>query len=297
MEELVATDDGGTRGSLGDGRTHGSRGDGGAVVAEVMEELVVAEVMEELVAAEVMEELVVAAVMEELVVAEAMEELMVAEMMEELMVAEVMEELRADLQIMGLTHILLLVEVFSFLEANEIPNQRCVLNILSILPYPSTISTVVESDGPDMIPAGYLALEIINNRSDILEDYHLELIDGQAGCGAAVLELSERVLVKEVFYSEKNIVGLVGPRCYDSAERVGLVTAKDGIALVNIHTSSASILGNATLYPYSLGTSPSILRLQAKDIEPPLYAGNVPIASATSSRHRGVGNLHFLRPL
>ena len=75
----------------------------------------------------------------------------------------------ADLQIMGLTHILLLVEVFSFLEANEIPNQRCVLNILSILPYPSTMSTVVESDGPDIIPAGYLALEMINKRSDILE--------------------------------------------------------------------------------------------------------------------------------
>ena len=166
----------------------------------------------------------------------------------------------ADLQIMGLTHILLLVEVLSLLQANEIPNRRCVLNILSILPYPSTMFTVVRSDGPDIIPAGYLALEAINKRSDILGDYHLELIDGQAGCGAAVLELSERVLVKEIFYSEKNIVGLVGPWCYDSAERVGLVTAKDGIALINIHMSSASILGNATLYPYSMGTTPSILR-------------------------------------
>ena len=116
------------------------------------------------------------------------------------------------------------------------------------------------SDGPDIIPASYLALEMINTRSDILGGYHLELIDGQAGCGAAVLELLERVLVKEIFYSEKNIVGLVGPRCYDSAERVGLVTAKDGIALVNVHTSSTSILGNATLYPYSFRTSPSILR-------------------------------------
>ena len=101
---------------------------------------------------------------------------------------------------------------------------------------------------------------MINNRSDILGDYYLKLIDGQAGCGAAVFEISERVLVKEVFYSEKNIVGIVGPRCYDSAERVGLVTAKDGIALVNVHMSSALILGNATLYPYSMGTTPSILR-------------------------------------
>ena len=161
---------------------------------------------------------------------------------------------------MRLNHILLLVEVFSLLEANEIPNRKCDLNILSILPYPSAMFPVVHSDGPDIIPAGYLALEMINNRSDILGDYHLELIDGQAGCGAAVLELSEGVLVKEVFYSGKKIIGIVGPRCYDSAERVGLVTAKDGIALVNVHTSSASILGNATLYPYSMGTTPSILR-------------------------------------
>ena len=55
---------------------------------------------------------------------------------------------------MGLTHILLLVDVYSLLQADEIPNQRCHLNILSILPYPSTMSTVVHSDGPDIIPAG-----------------------------------------------------------------------------------------------------------------------------------------------
>ena len=163
---------------------------------------------------------------------------------------------------MELSHILFFIELFILLKENTFLTQhKCNLSILSILPYTTNMSIVVDhSDGPDIIPAVYLALEMINNRSDILEDYHLELIDGHAGCGDAVLTLSENVLIKEMFYSGKSIVGIVGPRCYDSAERVGLITAKDGIALVNVHTSSASILGNATLYPYSVGTTPSILR-------------------------------------
>ena len=159
------------------------------------------------------------------------------------------------------THIIIFfLELLILLKGNKISHHNCNLDILSILSYPSKTFIVDNSNGPDLIPAGYLAIEMINNRSDILGSYNLELIDGHAGCGDTALSLLESALVKGIFYSGKKVVGIVGLNCDTSAERVGLITVKDGIALVNVHTSSSPILDNATLYPYSTGTAPSILR-------------------------------------
>ena len=139
---------------------------------------------------------------------------------------------------------------------------KCTLHILSVLPYPKDTPpyNTDYSDGPDIVPAGYLAAEMINNRSDILKDYYLELIEGHDGCGNIKSTPVENLLVQNIFYSGKNIVGIAGPRCYTSAAVAGLITAKDGIALVNVHTSSLFKLGNKNLYPYSFGATPSIER-------------------------------------
>ena len=159
-------------------------------------------------------------------------------------------------------HIAFFVQLLLLLEERNILRAppTCNLNLLSMLSYPSTKLTVDCSDGPDLIPAGYLAIEMINNRSDILKDYHLELIDGHAGCGNPALSIWEGVLVKEIFDSGKKVAGIVGLSCYDLAEKVGSITAIEGIALANAHISSSFILGNATLYPYSVGITPSMLR-------------------------------------
>ena len=140
---------------------------------------------------------------------------------------------------------------------------KCTLHILSLLPYPKGTPTPYSmrySDGPDIVPAGYLAVEMINNRSNILKDYNLELIEGHDGCGNKRSTPVENLLLQNIFYSGKNIVGIAGPRCYTSAAVAGLITAKDGIALVNVHTSSLFNLGNTNLYPYSFGATPSIER-------------------------------------
>eukprot|EP00731_Ephydatia_muelleri_P036515 Em0269g3a len=138
---------------------------------------------------------------------------------------------------------------------------KCTLHILSVLPYPKGTPAPYStdySDGPDVIPAGYLAVEMINNSSDILKDYYIELIEGHDGCGSAKDTPVENLLVQNIFYSGKNIVGIAGPRCYTSAEVAGLITAKNRIALVNVHTSSSFDLGNTNRYPYSFGATPSI---------------------------------------
>ena len=144
----------------------------------------------------------------------------------------------------------------------DVSGPKCTLHILSALPYPKTTPSysMRYSDGPDIVPAGYLGVEMINNRSDILKDYKLELLDGHHGCGSTIDTPVENLLVQNIFYSEKNIVGVAGPRCYISAAVAGLITAKDRVALVNVHTSSLVDLGNTNLYPYSFGATPSIER-------------------------------------
>ena len=146
--------------------------------------------------------------------------------------------------------------------SQNIRSPKCTLCILSALPYPNTIPKYNPpyTDGPDIVPAEYLALEMINNRSDILKDYYLELLEGHDGCGGTKNTPVQNLLVQNIFYSGKNIVGIAGPRCFASAEVSGLITAKDGIAFINIHASSSTNLGNTGLYPNSFGATPSIER-------------------------------------
>ena len=147
---------------------------------------------------------------------------------------------------------MIFITTFVHAWAKKSGNLKCTLHILSALPYPSD-SPSDYSDGPDIVPAGYLAIDMINNRSDILNDYHLKLIDGHDVCmDRTAVEI---LLVKNIFYSGKSIVGIAGPRCYVSSGVAGLITAKEGIALVNVHTSSSPFQGNTSLYPYSFGST------------------------------------------
>ena len=88
--------------------------------------------------------------------------------------------------------------------------------ILSLLPYPDDNPALQPSwdEGPTLFLAEQLAVEHINNRHDILQDYHLELVQGDSGCNIkskAILAFVEHVLA-----SGKQIVGIVGPGCSTS---------------------------------------------------------------------------------
>ena len=63
-------------------------------------------------------------------------------------------------------------------------------------------------DGHDVAPAAYLAVEQINNQSDLLSDYHIQVIRLDGGC-----TVTDRTVigVNELTCSCKPIVGIVGP--------------------------------------------------------------------------------------
>ena len=95
---------------------------------------------------------------------------------------------------------------------------KSTLYFVSFLPYPDPRPTFQSTweDAPEILPSGYLALEQINNRTDILKDYTIKLLESDGGCNIAT-----RTVVgfakSGILSSSKPIVGVVGPACTDSA--------------------------------------------------------------------------------
>ena len=126
------------------------------------------------------------------------------------------------------------------LSTNEEHARKHKLYLLSILPYPDSSLNPSVAYGPDLFPAAQLAVDHVNNRSDVLRDYSLELIEADGGCN--VTSKARISLVSQLFHSGKQIVGIIGPLCSDSAKVVGAMAGRSEIALISIHQGSSAVL-------------------------------------------------------
>ena len=128
------------------------------------------------------------------------------------------------------------------------------LHLLSLLPaFGDALS--------DIIPAAQLAIQLINNRSDILKGYDLDVIEGVSSCGNELTALSS--LVPEVFNSGKRIAGIVGPVCAKSTVLISSLLSRKDVALINIHLGATDDLMDRNRYPYAFGTLGSTENLAA----------------------------------
>ena len=94
-------------------------------------------------------------------------------------------------------------------------SQRCsVLHLLNVVPLRRYSESNVWDRGLDVTPAGHLATEQINSRSDILPGYTLELIDVDSEpCGVNVISKGIANVYRELVNSSRCIVGVVGLYC------------------------------------------------------------------------------------
>eukprot|EP00731_Ephydatia_muelleri_P009047 Em0004g1385a len=133
------------------------------------------------------------------------------------------------------------------------------LYLLSLLSYPDPsgdpLLEPVLTNGMDIIPGAKLAVQEINNRTDILTNYKLELIIADDGCNSSIKSIIS--LINNLYYEGKHIVGIIGPECPDSTKAVASLTKHSEIALINVHVGSAPELCDRSLYPYTLGIIPS----------------------------------------
>ena len=92
--------------------------------------------------------------------------------------------------------------------------------------------------------AAKLAVEIINNRSDILHGYTLELLRGDSGCN--VVSKASTSLVENLFYKGKQVVGIIGPGCSTAGLFVSNIISTNhrGISIPTIHLGGSPVFSH-----------------------------------------------------
>ena len=107
--------------------------------------------------------------------------------------------------------------------------------------------------GPALIPAARLAVETVNNRTDVLPNYKLSLVIGDSGCdieSKAVFSLARNVLHRRSLHATGcAAVGIVGPACSGAATAVGGLLRRDASSLLHVSPSATSPELVSDLYP------------------------------------------------
>ena len=129
------------------------------------------------------------------------------------------------------------------------------LYLLTILPYPSDNPALQPSwsQGTNILPAAYLAVDMINNRSDILSGYTLDLINSDGGCdfaNNARVSFVRHIIAER---GQKPVVGIIGPGCSTSTLAVSPNNGHPQIALPNMHIAGSPLLEDRTKFGYSFG--------------------------------------------
>ena len=133
------------------------------------------------------------------------------------------------------------------------------VQLLTIVPYPSEDKRDGWTRGLELVPAGLLAVRHINNTPGLLGEHTLELVvrEGE-GCGATVI-------VKDIYSLfdslEANIAGLVGLPCSTPAGAVSKIAGHSGVNLIQIAGASSPALRNSVTYPrlYRVASSRGIV--------------------------------------
>ncbi len=111
---------------------------------------------------------------------------------------------------------------------------------LYLLSYTNSEDSIVNPfEGSSLTIAAQLAVNHINNNSDLLSDYELHLISQDSGC----IALNYLSLFRDYIYSDKNIVGILGPGCSEPSITLG----SEIITTSLLQTLSVGISGTQTL--------------------------------------------------
>ena len=117
------------------------------------------------------------------------------------------------------------------------------LYFLSMLPYRipefSPDHQPAYVDGPSLAPAVYLAVDQINNRTDILGRYKIELIESNGGCDLDSVAIVS--FLSKVLHGDKQVVGIIGPTCTDGVRALSTLTHREEVSLIHVHIAGSPL--------------------------------------------------------
>ena len=133
--------------------------------------------------------------------------------------------------------------------SNTDTSDKIPLHFLVMAPYPDCpLYNPSWEGGPAVVPAAIVAKDLINQRDDILRGYRIEFIVNDSGCNMSTKAVNS--FFHGLFYSARNVVGIIGPGCSEAALAVASLVSDDRASLIQIApTATSPILTNTSLYP------------------------------------------------
>ena len=145
-----------------------------------------------------------------------------------------------------------LVNVFHGVNAQSgaTVDSRPVLSLLNVLPYPDNRSFAGWDRGLELVPAGRLAVEQINDNPDVLPDYHLELIDIESeACGLSLVTEGLVNSYRHLVDPHSTVLGVVGLFCSSVTDVMAPILDHPNITLLEIAGSTSPIHSSSSDYP------------------------------------------------
>lgn len=104
-----------------------------------------------------------------------------------------------------------------------------------------------------VIPAAHMAVDAINRKPDLLENYNLAILEQDGHC------VSDEVMKSFINYvtnsTYKTMVGILGPACSDTVEPIAGV-AKHFNTIIISYSAEGALFSNREKYPYFFRTIP-----------------------------------------
>ena len=119
------------------------------------------------------------------------------------------------------------------------------LYLLNVVPYPDNGENAGWDRGLDLVPAGHLAAEQINNHSNLLSGYKLELIDiDSESCGRSTITKGVVNLYTELVTPILNdrslcIAGIIGLYCSTVTNALAPIVSRPGVNYVKLAASTS----------------------------------------------------------
>ena len=113
------------------------------------------------------------------------------------------------------------------------------ISLIVMAPFPDGELTKGWMQGPSLYPAAVVAAREVNNNSDILPGFNLELIKVDSGCS----ELSKVAIsfCRDIYENKDHqVVGIIGPGCSESALEVSYFARRNEVSLIHITPSATS---------------------------------------------------------
>ena len=98
----------------------------------------------------------------------------------------------------------------------------------------------VYDEGPALVPAVDVALDIINNRTDVLPGYRLRYIVADSACTDGTTAIVN--FARTTFHGDRDVVGVVGPACSGAAFAIAPVLAHSEVELLQVTIATSPLL-------------------------------------------------------